>query len=53
MSTPADALVDAPSRIDDEEARYREAQRRERAAPAPDAGARHRRARCCFGGRWS
>ena len=30
MSTPADALVEAPPRIDDEEARYREAQRRER-----------------------
>jgi NitT/TauT family transport system permease protein len=28
MSTPADALVDASHRIDDEEARYREAQRR-------------------------
>jgi NitT/TauT family transport system permease protein len=28
MSMPADALVDAPSCIDDEEARYREAQRR-------------------------
>jgi NitT/TauT family transport system permease protein len=30
MSTPADALGDSPSRIDDEEARYHEAQRRER-----------------------
>jgi NitT/TauT family transport system permease protein len=30
MSTPSDALGDASPRIDDEEARYREAQRRER-----------------------
>ncbi|HSW26709.1 MAG TPA: ABC transporter permease [Burkholderiaceae bacterium] len=30
MSTPADALVEASPRIDDEEARYRAAQRRER-----------------------
>jgi len=30
MSTPADALVDASRSIDDEEARYRDAQRRER-----------------------
>jgi NitT/TauT family transport system permease protein len=30
MSTPADALVDPSPRIDDEEARYREAQRRQR-----------------------
>jgi NitT/TauT family transport system permease protein len=30
MSVPADSLVDAPPRIDDEEARYREAQRRDK-----------------------
>lgn len=30
MSAPADALVDATARVDDEEARYRDAQRRER-----------------------